>query len=111
MLNDTPSTAFRIWRGECSITRLSHGRDTSKSRARSRTSRSGFAALPGFDCVSSMHGPRAPVLVRSGGSHLWGVQPARGARIAGGQQDRALDLAAVEEARGARVEGAAFGNG
>src|SRR5688572_24246224 len=97
---ETPSTAFRICRGERSITRFNHGGDTSKNFARSRTSMS----------VSGMHRPFAPVGRRLRRSLLGRVQPAGGVRLRGRQQVGALDLAAVEDARAARVERAAHGD-
>src|SRR5687768_12626863 len=100
MVNETPSTAFRIWRGAPSITRLSHGRETSKSLARPSTSSS----------TSAMHRPLAPVLARARRLALGVVQPAGGARLVSGKQARALDAATIEDARAARVEGAARRN-
>src|SRR5687768_8453308 len=101
MVNETPSTAFRIWRGAPSITRFNQGRDTSKKRARSETSSS----------VSAMHRPFAPILRSTRRLALGVVQPARRAREVGRKQARALDAATVEDARAARVEGAPRGNG
>src|SRR5271170_6518223 len=84
----TPSTARRIWCGRRSMTRLSHGRDTSKPRARSRTWTSGGA--------------------RSATGGLRGLmQPAGGARAADREQLGTFAPAALEHARAARVEGAA----
>src|SRR5476649_2653035 len=98
MVNDTPSTARRICRDPPSITRLSQGRETSKSRDRFRTSRSG-------PFTSRMH-VLAPILVQveRGGSRR--MQPASRARFSRGKKNRALDRAAAEDARTPRIEGA-----
>src|SRR5258708_13434375 len=80
MVNDTPSTARSSVRGAPSITRFNQGRDTSKSFARSLTSRS----------VSATH------LVLC-------MQPARCHRVSRGHHSRSLDAAAFEHLRAARV--------
>src|SRR5947209_14373134 len=77
---ETRSTARRMRRGSRSSRRLSHGRDTSKSRL-------------------------TPSSLRSG------MQPARRLAGAGGQEIGALDHAALEAVRTARVERAAGWNG
>src|SRR5215510_3029362 len=82
--SDTWSTARRTRRGSCSSTRLSQGRDTSKSRLTPDRLRSGLSS---------------------------GMQPAGGAARAGRQQLRPLGEAALEASRAARVEGAARRNG
>src|SRR3989442_15225057 len=76
----TRSTARRIRRGSRSSTRLSQGRETSKSRL-------------------------TPSNLSSG------MQPARRPAGAGGHQIGTFHEAAVEAARGTRVEGAARGDG
>src|SRR6478736_9746025 len=107
IVKEMPSTARRICRGARSITRFSHGRETSKSLTRSFTSR---RASPAFTTESGMHRSVAPVLLRSRRGHLRGMQPARSEGFVGGKQVRPLGLAAIEDARAARIEGTARGN-
>src|SRR5688572_868590 len=94
--NDTPSTAFSSWRGAPSITRLSHGRETSKSLARLRASSS----------TSAMNRSLAPVAAGAGRLAVGVVQPAGRVRAVRRQQRRAIHAALVEHARATRVEGA-----
>src|SRR5258708_2059476 len=123
MEKETPSTAFSSWRGAPSMTRFSHGRDTSKSLVRLVTSRSGRSSLldgtdPGPRALGSvpgvlvlgMHRALAPVALRARRRGLGRVQPARRERPVGRHEIRALDLAAIEYARAARIEGAARGD-
>src|SRR5436853_3527126 len=103
MVKETPSTARRTWRGVCSITRFSHGRETSKSLERLVTSRRGLEPR----IASGMHSPVAPAGLGAGRGHFRGVEPACGERLVGAHEVRALDLAAVEDARAAGIERAA----
>src|SRR5579859_2369712 len=80
----TRSTARSMRLGSRSSTRLSHGRDTSKSRLTPDRLRSGLSS---------------------------GMQPAGGAACAGRHQIGALDHAALEAARTARIERAPRWNG
>src|SRR5450432_87879 len=110
MVKDTPSTARRIWRDPPSSTRFSHGRETSKSRARLRTSRSGrlSPAVFGKDpFTSGTHRSLAPILVQIERGRSRRMQPACGAGLARGKKDRALDLAATENPGTPRIERAA----
>src|SRR6185503_4467351 len=101
MVKETPSTARRSWRDWRSITRFSHGLDTSKTLVRSFTSRS----------VSAMHRPIAPILLRARRRHLRRMEPAGGERFVRREQAWPLGLAAVEDARAAWIERTARGNG
>src|SRR5258706_3394616 len=95
--NETPSTALRICRGACSITRFSHGGETSKNFAKSLTARRTPSAL-------CMHRPLAPPGIGLRERALRRVQPAGGECLRSRQQVGTFDLAAVEHARAARVE-------
>src|SRR5260221_10420683 len=106
MEKETPSTALSSWRGAPSITRFSHGRETSKSLVRWVTSRSGLKPT----APSGMHRALAPIALRARRRRFGRVQPARRERLVGRHEIRALDLAAVEYARAARIEGAARGD-
>src|SRR6185369_2674840 len=92
MLKLTPSTACTYCLSLRSTTRLSHGAETSKTLARSRTSTSGALMDGPSPCASCDR------LLRQV------VQPAGGARGARLEQLRALGAAAREGMRAARVE-------